>query len=490
MKRTSKKLLAVLLSAMIGISAVASMNTFAAEETQTEAAEAVEIEEVSEPVEETEPTTAEPTTEPTTSEPTTEPQPTTKPAPTVGAVKNLVKTNNDATSVSLKWDKVAGATGYYVYVCNRDKTTTYTKTADVKTNTATIKNLEHTTQYWFKVSAYIKQDGKIYEGNATVKKTATNPVKIANIAQVRSSNVIQFKWTRNKKATGYKIYRSCYKTNGKSVLYKTITNNSTTTFTDTNVEDNRLYYYSVQPYLILYNNASYHGPKTTVRFLSGLGAPNFTMTTQVSRVSLSWNKNNRAEGYGVFYSTSQNGKYKLLANTKKTFYNTPKLTPGKTYYFRVQPYKHAGQSKLKITGSYNTRSIKVGSGAYGKTVGNTYIEVSLKQQHMWFYKDGKLIVETDVVTGNNDGYCNTPKGCYSIYQRTRNTTLVGPGYSSFVNYWLAFKGGYGIHDASWRSSYGGNIYNGNGSHGCVNTPYSKVQKIYNNVSIGTPVVIY
>ena len=123
-------------------------------------------------------------------------------------------------------------------------------------------------------------------------------------------------------------------------------------------------------------------------------------------------------------------------------------------------------------------------------MGNTYVEISIDRQHMWYYKNGKLIVETDVVTGNADGWHNTPRGFHSIYSRARNTTLSGPGYSSFVEYWMAFCGGCGIHDASWRSRFGGSIYKGDGSHGCVNTPISKVKIIYNNASVGTPVIVY
>ena len=64
-------------------------------------------------------------------------------------------------------------------------------------------------------------------------------------------------------------------------------------------------------------------------------------------------------------------------------------------------------------------------------------------------------------------------------------------YVSYVDYWMAFIGtSYGIHDASWRSEFGNPIYKGNGSHGCVNTPYSAVQTIYNNIPSGTPVIIY
>ena len=68
--------------------------------------------------------------------------------------------------------------------------------------------------------------------------------------------------------------------------------------------------------------------------------------------------------------------------------------------------------------------------------------------------------------------------------------LRGTDYASFVNYWIAFKGhSFGFHDASWRSKFGGTIYKTNGSHGCVNMPYSKVKQLYNMVAIGIPVYI-
>ncbi|MBQ4171083.1 MAG: L,D-transpeptidase, partial [Ruminococcus sp.] len=174
----------------------------------------------------------------------------------------------------------------------------------------------------------------------------------------------------------------------------------------------------------------------------------------------------------------------------ENFFNTVRLTPGTKYYFRIQPYKINGASRTKVVGTWSVEQQTITTGAFGKSVGGTYVEISIDQQYMWLYVDRKLIVETDVVTGNDDGYCNTPRGAFNINSRARNTYLNGAGYSSFVNYWMGFYGGCGIHDASWRSSYGGHIYQGNGSHGCVNTPYSKVQKIYNWTEYGTPVIVY
>lgn len=126
-------------------------------------------------------------------------------------------------------------------------------------------------------------------------------------------------------------------------------------------------------------------------------------------------------------------------------------------------------------------------------IGSTYVEISISKQHMWFYEDGKLIVDTDIVTGNKDGSHDTPKGVWYVWSKQSPAILVGDDYRTQVSYWMAIDWtGVGIHDSTWRGSseYGGNTYTYNGSHGCINTPYDAVKTIYNNIEPGTPVVIY
>ena len=119
---------------------------------------------------------------------------------------------------------------------------------------------------------------------------------------------------------------------------------------------------------------------------------------------------------------------------------------------------------------------------------NPKIEVSISNQTLTYYEYGQVVLTSPVVTGINNG---TPTGTFRVLNKARNVTLKGADYESFVNYWIAFKGSsYGLHDASWRSRFGGTIYKYNGSHGCVNMPYAKVQQLYNMVEIGTPVYIY
>ena len=123
-------------------------------------------------------------------------------------------------------------------------------------------------------------------------------------------------------------------------------------------------------------------------------------------------------------------------------------------------------------------------------MGNTYVEINMTKQHLWFYKNGALVVEGDVVTGNVNNNCSTPTGIYELKFKQKDATLKGEGYNTHVNFWMPFNGGIGIHDAIWRSSFGGKIYMTNGSHGCVNSPYYLANTIFNNIEEGCPVICY
>ncbi len=123
-------------------------------------------------------------------------------------------------------------------------------------------------------------------------------------------------------------------------------------------------------------------------------------------------------------------------------------------------------------------------------IGDTYIEIDMTKQVMYYYKDGICLVETDIVTGNVARNMETPARVCYVYAKQRNRTLRGPNYAAFVNYWMPVNGNIGIHDAKWRDEFGGDIYLTDGSHGCINTPYDKMKILYENVEIGTPVIMF
>ena len=118
------------------------------------------------------------------------------------------------------------------------------------------------------------------------------------------------------------------------------------------------------------------------------------------------------------------------------------------------------------------------------------MEINLTAQHLFFYKEGKLVVESDFVSGNESRGWSTPAGAYPLTYKQRNATLKGQNYATPVSYWMPFNGGIGMHDAYWRSSFGGKIYKTNGSHGCINLPPAVAKTVYENISAGMPVLCY
>lgn len=142
---------------------------------------------------------------------------------------------------------------------------------------------------------------------------------------------------------------------------------------------------------------------------------------------------------------------------------------------------------------YLSSAIKEGKSATRKPTyiqNTTYVEIDLTRQHLWFYKNGSLFVQGDIVSGNTSLNRGTPTGIYSLKYKKRNAVLKGPGYAAPVDYWMPFVNGVGIHDATWRHKFGGNIYKTDGSHGCINCPYSLAKKIFENIGAGTPVICY
>lgn len=122
--------------------------------------------------------------------------------------------------------------------------------------------------------------------------------------------------------------------------------------------------------------------------------------------------------------------------------------------------------------------------------GNTYVEINLTAQHLYFYKDGKKVTESDFVSGNVSKGNSTPTGIYPVTYTERNAVLRGDDYETPVSFWMPFNGGVGMHDATWRSSFGGTIYKTNGSHGCINLPYNAAKTIFASLKKGDPVLVY
>ena len=124
---------------------------------------------------------------------------------------------------------------------------------------------------------------------------------------------------------------------------------------------------------------------------------------------------------------------------------------------------------------------------------STRVEVSISGQKVYYVQNGKVKLKTSVVTGGPNHA--TPRGIFRLAYKERNVTLKGSNgdgtdYASKVSYWMPFNGGIGLHDAPWRSSFGGSIYQSGGSHGCVNMPPAKAKQLFGYIDAGTLIYVY
>jgi lipoprotein-anchoring transpeptidase ErfK/SrfK len=131
--------------------------------------------------------------------------------------------------------------------------------------------------------------------------------------------------------------------------------------------------------------------------------------------------------------------------------------------------------------------------------GPVYVDVDLGQQYVRLYdSNGDLALITECVTGNLAEGQETITGVFALEGKESPAKLIGldndmdgePDYETDVDFWMPFYGGYGLHDALWRASFGGDEFQYNGSHGCVNLPYNSAAIIYETIDVGDPVVVH
>lgn len=189
-------------------------------------------------------------------------------------------------------------------------------------------------------------------------------------------------------------------------------------------------------------------------------------------------------------------KYDTVGVTRNFKTSTGKVVEvkGGIYGWKINPYaeEKAILETIKL-GIAVEREPIYGQKAVSRDkndIGNTYVEINITRQHLWFYKNGRLITQGAVVTGNPNRGNSTKLGTYMLNYKQKGSTLRGQNYEAEVTYWMPFFGNIGIHDASWRYSFGGQIYKRNGTHGCVNAPLYLAKTIFENIEDGTPIICY
>lgn len=409
---------------------------------------------------------------------------------TLDTVKVSSKTSS---SVTLNWSKSSKATKILIYRASEKANGSmgrYKFLKEVKGSKTTYIDATPKSGKIYVYRVFARRiKGKIT--GTSMGKSVKTVTRLAPSKSIKSGEVstsgITVTWKKISGADKYQLFRKS--PGGK---YKKIYTTASTSYRDTNVTSGGNYTYRVRGVRVI-NGKNYSGEYKKLKTSAGVkGVKGLQVKSYLRRGLFTWSAVDGATGYDVYIQRA-NGKYKYKDTVTSPSYLTGKLTTGKTYRYAIKSYKKINGSK--VYGKTRKAKVNISETAFGKTARGTYVEICTETQTMYMYVKNKLYVSTPVVTGMYNSQ-DTTHGYHRVMSRKSPARLRGSanGHSWDVNvqYWLGFTSdGQGIHDSSWRTSgYGGTIYKGDGSNGCVNTPYSAVAKIYAKAYVGMPVIVY
>ena len=402
-------------------------------------------------------------------------------------IKKVKLSDRTETSVKVKWTKVQLATNYLVFRAAENGKFKLIKTFKGVRDAFTDTKLTNGTVYKYKVVAKRTRAGVSRVNGGTVAQTITKSSAPDDFSvKSATSGSVSLDWDKVARASQYQLYR---KSGGSSFsLVKAL---KSTEYTDKNVSPSTDYTYAVRA-LRKYGGKTYFSPFKYVEAATASSAiSGIQSKSALGHAILTWGGVSGASGYEVRVQ-KKDGSYKALATVASPSFISSKLTPGQTYKFEVCSFRVVGGSR--VYGNSRKTKVTINATAYGNKPSGTWVEVCTEAQTLIMYVNNKFYLSTPVVTGNYGALATTP-GYHHVMSKQSPSQLKGSyGGSSWdvtVNYWLGFTGdGQGIHDSTWRGAYGGEIYKGDGSHGCVNTPLDKMAQIYAKGYVGMPVIVF
>ena len=271
-------------------------------------------------------------------------------------VKNFTYSARSSSAVALKWAKNTSANGYVIEQYKSGKWVAIKTITSNATVSYKVTGLSASTTCKFRIRAY-KTYGtsKLYSGYVS-KTVNTLPSGVKSFTySARSSSAVVLKWTKNTSASGYVIEQ--YK-NGKWVVIKTITKNSTVSYKVTGLKASTANKFRIKAYKSYGSSKLYSGYVSKSVNTLPSGVTGFTYSDRSNNtITLKWNKNGSASGYVI--EQYKNGKWVVIKTVTKNSivsYKVSGLKKATSYKFRIKAYKSYGSTKLYS--GYVTKTIK------------------------------------------------------------------------------------------------------------------------------------
>ena len=341
-----------------------------------------------------------------------------KATPQLGKAAMTSVTAEGYSSLTLKWEKVDGATGYIVYR-STDKSKVDTQLTDITNGAVSYVDAALTagTTYYYKVQPYRVVNGKKVFGDASGILSG-KPLPSATRLNAESAGYKEVKlaWSAVDGVTGYEVYR---KTSSSYKKIATVTNGKTS-YSDTKVTAGTAYTYKVRAYKTVNGSQVYGDYSNEASATPALEAPQITVrNASYNSVTITWNQISGAHGYKVYRSTKKDSGYRAVktVNDKTTITCTDKkLSVGTKYYYKVCAFRTVGDKN--VAGNYSdVQSIKAAPEAVtlkSEAAGATAIKLTWNKVNMPSTGGGYAVYQ--VVNGADQlvKRCSTKSTSYTV----------------------------------------------------------------------------
>ena len=260
--------------------------------------------------------------------------------PIPGIPTGLTATSSSASSITVSWSSVSGATGYIIYRSD-SASGTFSQVGTSTTTSYTNSYLSAGTTYYYKVAAS-------NNGGASEMTNAISAITLPNYptgvtATVASSNSISLNWSSVASGvTGYRVYHST----SSSGSFSEVGTSATTSFTSTGLASGTIHYFRVAAY----NSGGTGNQSDTVNARTISGTPvGVTATAASFSITINWNSEVGATGYRIYRSDNATSTFAEIGTSYSTTFTDTGLTSGARFYYKVASYNSSGTSVQSST---------------------------------------------------------------------------------------------------------------------------------------------
>jgi len=272
-------------------------------------------------------------------------------------------------SITLSWDSVSGADGYYIY-CGVFLDEDFDQVGTSATTSYSIAGSSANYYYYYKVAAYnANGTGSLSEPVSSATVLVGMPTGVTATA---SGTSIVISWNAVTNATGYRIYRSSSSTG----TFAVIGTSTTTSHTDTGLSTGTTYYYKVAAYNGVREGTQSSYYSATIAPSTPTGLSTFAAST--TSITISWSSVTGATSYYIYRSTDPSGPFTQVGTSTTNSWTNTSISTNTTYYYKVAAYNSGGESPQSSASSgQNNGSAPQTAPANLTTTASTYNSISL-----------------------------------------------------------------------------------------------------------------